>query len=92
MQITGKISNMDATNKHIEPFLVDADAAAELLSVGKSLFYEMGATGRLGPMPISLTSKKKVWLRKELECWCDRRCPPRDEWLQILKEQNGNGD
>lgn len=83
---------MDATLKHIESFLVDAAGAAKLLSVGKSLFYEMATSGRLGPLPISLTSKKKVWLRRELECWCEHRCPPRDEWLQILKERNGNGD
>ena len=76
----------------LAPLLVDAKTASRLCGVGLSLWYEMVSTGRLGPLPILLTSKKKVWLRKELECWCDRRCPPRDEWLQILKEQNGNGE
>jgi len=80
------------TLKHIESLLVGATGAAKLLGVGKSLFYEMASTGRLGPLPILLTSKKKVWSRKELERWCDHRCPPRDQWLQILKEQNGNGE
>ena len=83
---------MESKLKHIEPLLVGAVGAAKLVGVGKSLFYEMASTGRLGPMPISLTGKKKVWLRKELECWCEHRCPPREQWLRILKEQNGNSD
>lgn len=76
----------------IIPLALCASEAAALIGVGKSCFYEMHASGRLGPLPISLTSKKKVWLRKELERWCEHRCPPRGEWLQILKEQNDNGD
>lgn len=76
----------------ITPLALSATDAAALIGVGKSCFYEMHSSGRLGPMPISLTSKKKVWLRRELELWCKSRMPARDEWLQILKEHNDNGD
>ncbi len=76
----------------IIPLALCASDAAALIGVGKSCFYEMHASGRLGPLPISLTSKKKVWLRGEIELWCAHRMPSRDKWLQILKEQNGDSD
>lgn len=77
-------------DKHIELFLVDAVGAAELLSVGKSLFYEMDASGRLGPRPIKFNSKK-LYSVLELREWVLHKCPPREQWLEILKEQNNNG-
>ena len=82
---------MDGTLKHIESFLVDAAGAAKLLGVGKSLFYEMATSGRLGPMPIKFNSKK-LYSVPELRNWVLHKCPSRDEWLRILKEQNGNSD
>ena len=75
---------MDTAQKHTDLFLIDAAGAAELLSVGKSLFYEMAATGRLGPMPIMFNSKK-LYSVSELEKWVFHRCPPREQWLEIQK-------
>ena len=82
---------MDGTLKHIESLLVGAVDAAKLLGIRKSLFYETAATGRLGPTPIKFNSKK-LYSVPELRNWVLHKCPPRDKWLEILKEQNGNGD
>ena len=82
---------MDTKQEHIEPFLVDAAYAAKLLSVGKSLFYEMASAGLLGPMSIKFNSKK-LYSVIELREWVLHKCPPREQWLRILEEQNGNGE
>ena len=82
---------MDATNKHIEPFLVDSAGAAKLLGIGKSLLYEMASSGRLGPRPVEFNSKKLYSVR-ELRKWVFFKCPPREKWLEVLEKQNGNGD
>ena len=82
---------MDLTKKNIELLLVDTVGAAELLSVGKSLFYEMNASGLLGPRPIKFNSKK-LYSVIELRNWVLHKCPPREQWLEILEKQNGNGD
>ena len=82
---------MDALQKHIESFLVDAAGAAKLLGIGKSLFYEMAASGRLGPMPIEFNSKK-LYSVKELDKWVLHKCPPREQWLQILEDQDNAGN
>ena len=80
---------MDAIEKKFELFLVDAAGAAQLLSVGKSLFYEMASNGLLGPRPIKFNSKK-LYSVPELHDWVLNRCPPREKWLQILRERKGN--
>ena len=82
---------MDSKLKHIEPLLVGAVGAAKLVGVGKSLFYEMASTGRLGPMPIMFNSKK-MYSVIELREWVLHKCPLREQWLLIWEKKNGNGD
>ena len=80
---------MGSTQKHIELLLVDAVGAAELISVGKTLFYEMDASGRLGPKPIKFNSKK-LYSVKELREWVFHKCPARERWIEIQKGRDGN--
>lgn len=68
------------------PLLVDAAGAARLLGIGKSLFYQMASTGRLGPMPVEFHSKK-LWSVEEIQDWIRAQCPCRDEWLEILESR-----
>lgn len=56
-----------------------ATEAAKLIGVGRSHFYAMHSSGRLGPMPISL-GRRTLWKRKELENWVSADCPPRGQW------------
>ena len=66
----------------IEPLLLDATGASKLLSVGRSLFYQMHATGRLGPLSVAF-GRKRLWSRLELQLWVEAACPPRDQWLRL---------
>ena len=71
-----------------EPLLLNASDAATLLGVGRSHFYAMHSSGRLGPMPIAF-GKRKVWRVEELRDWVRAKCPARDKWLAIQEQHNG---
>jgi len=63
------------------PILLDARGAAVALSVGRSLFYKLCASGRIGPRPVKL-GERSLWVRAELEDWAAAGCPTREEWLR----------
>ena len=69
---------MDLTTK----LLLNANDAAKLISVGRSHFYALHSSGRLGPMPIQL-GRRTLWNRKELESWVAAGCPARERWLRM---------
>lgn len=64
-------------------------AAAELIGVSQSHFYQLLRTGRL-PRPIRL-GRSVRWLRAELEAWLAAGAPSRSRWeslrSQYLKAQ-----
>jgi predicted DNA-binding transcriptional regulator AlpA len=64
-----------------KPLLIDAKQAAGLLGIGRSLFYEMHSSGRLGPLPIRL-GRAVRWRCDELTRWVDAGCPPRVKWCK----------
>jgi len=68
----------------LEPLLVPASEAAKLLSCGRSLFFEMHATGRLGPLSVAF-GRKRLWSRLELDLWVQAGCPGRDQWLRLKR-------
>ena len=68
----------------VEPLLIGAQDAAELLGMGRTCFYAMESSGRIGPLPIRF-GRKVLWRRGELERWVESGCPPRARWL---KESN----
>jgi hypothetical protein len=61
--------------------LVPASEAAGMLGIGKTLFYEMHSTGRLGPLPVKFNSKQ-MWSVIGLRDWVEAGCPPRHEWIK----------
>ena len=71
---------MELTTK----LLLSAVDAAQLISVGRSHFYALHSSGRLGPMPIQL-GRRTLWNRKELESWVAAGCPARGQWLQMIE-------
>lgn len=72
-------------NNKISPLLLSVDNAAKLLGIGRTHFYALHSSGRLGPMSIQL-GRRTLWNRQELAKWVDAGCPSRQEWQQI----NGN--
>jgi predicted DNA-binding transcriptional regulator AlpA len=62
-----------------DALLVSAADAAALIGVGRSHFYAMHSSGRLGPMPVKLGSRT-LWVRQELINWTLQRCPAREQW------------
>jgi predicted DNA-binding transcriptional regulator AlpA len=63
------------------PILLDGRSAAAALGIGRTLFYKLHATGRLGPLPVKL-GERSLWVRAELERWALAGCPARDDWLR----------
>lgn len=63
------------------PILLDARNAAAALGVGRTLFYRLCASGRIGPLPVKL-GERALWARAEWEDWAMAGCPPREQWLR----------
>jgi excisionase family DNA binding protein len=70
------------TNNKTESLLVSVEDAAKLLGIGKTHFYGLHSSGRLGPLPIKLGSRS-LWNRQELTEWVSANCPARQQWQQI---------
>ena len=67
--------------------LVSADTGAKLLGIGRSHFYGLHSSGRLGPMPVKL-GNRTLWRRKDLELWVDAGCPGRQQWQDRTNKLN----
>jgi predicted DNA-binding transcriptional regulator AlpA len=68
------------------PLLLSAEDAAALLGIGRSLFYGLHSSGRLGPLPVHL-GKRSLWRRDELIQWVSSDCPPRQRWQEFKGAQ-----
>jgi len=64
------------------PLLISADESARMLGIGRTLFYSMHSSGRLGPLPIKL-GRRVLWNRNELEAWVRAKCPARKNWKKV---------
>ncbi|MBW7991924.1 MAG: helix-turn-helix domain-containing protein [Planctomycetes bacterium] len=69
----------------MDSLLISAENSAQLLGIGRTLFYSMHSSGRLGPLPVKL-GRRTLWNCKELEAWVEEDCPPRCQW-QEMKER-----
>jgi excisionase family DNA binding protein len=74
----------EEVGNNLTPLLMSAKEAAKKLGVGRSHFYALHSSGRLGPLPIRL-GKRSLWRRDELEAWVANDCPVRQVW-QARKE------
>ena len=70
-----------------DALLLSVPEVCRMLNIGKSLFYTMHSTGRLGPMPHKL-GRRSLWNRQELIDWINAGMPARERW-QTLKETRG---
>lgn len=71
----------------MESLLLSAEDSAELLGIGRTLFYSMHSSGRLGPLPVKL-GRRSLWNRKELETWVGAGCPARQQWQNRKVTEN----
>jgi len=70
----------------MELLLLSTLDAAKLIGVGRTHFYAMHSSGRLGPLPIRL-GKRTLWNRAELESWVNGGCVSRERWQAEKKEE-----
>lgn len=69
----------------VTPLLLSASDAASLLSIGRSHFYAMHSSGRLGPLPRRL-GRRTLWSAEELSEWVQAGCPSREQWIAMREE------
>jgi len=75
----------------IEPLLLNAEQAAQLLGIGRSKFYSLHNAGLL-PLPVSLGGCVR-WDRRDLTAWLSARnpqtgtLPNRQQWAEIQAQK-----
>jgi predicted DNA-binding transcriptional regulator AlpA len=70
----------------VAPLLLDAKAVAAMLSISRSMLYQISNTGELGPMSIKL-GKRRLWRYDELAAWVRAGCPSRGAWVKMAQDQ-----
>jgi excisionase family DNA binding protein len=60
----------------IEPLLISASDAAQLLGISRSKYYELYNSGRLGVLPIKL-GRRSLWRVSDLKEWVENGCKAR---------------
>lgn len=73
----------------MESLLLSAEDSAALLGIGKTLFYSMHSSGRLGPLPVKL-GRRALWNRREIEASVEAGCPARQQWRNRKLGENEN--
>lgn len=82
-------SSQSRSESKMESLLLSVEDSAELLGIGRTLFYSMHSSGRLGPLPVKL-GRRVLWNRKELEAWVEAGCPARLQWRNRKVGENEN--
>lgn len=73
------------------PILIDANEAAELLSISRATFLRLDRSGRLGPPSVRL-GRLVRWNRAQIEQWAAAGCPPRSRWRSHGLAYGGDPD
>jgi excisionase family DNA binding protein len=73
----------------VEPLLLTADQAAELLGISPATLYRMRSAGKL-PLPVRLGGSVR-WSRETLVEWIRMDCPPLKEFSARLAAKNASG-
>ena len=76
--------NEQENNSQIEPLLVSHNEAARLLGIGRTTFYQLCSSGRIGPMAIKF-GRRSLFRLDELREWVTADCPPRVKWQAMKK-------
>lgn len=72
----------------LEPLAVDAQQAAGLLGLSRSMFYKMVEAGKIGPAGRRFGNCVRYSVA-ELRAWVAQGMPPRHEW-STTQEDDGN--
>ncbi len=64
----------------VEPLLVDSEVAGRLLGISGRAFRQLCDSGRIGPMPVDLGLRRRLWSVAELRDWIKAGAPPRGRW------------
>ena len=67
--------NEQEVNSQIEPLLVSHNEAARLLGIGRTTFYQLCSSGRIGPMALKF-GRRSLFRLDELREWVAADCPP----------------
>ena len=70
--------NTEAHERHTDPILLSAGAAAKLLGISERHFYKLHSSGRV-PKPIRL-GRAVRWRADELRDWVASGTPARIQW------------
>jgi predicted DNA-binding transcriptional regulator AlpA len=54
--------------------------------ISRGQYFKLYRSGRFGPMPVYLGTRKPVFLLAELRAWLEAGAPPRDEWQRLKRE------
>ncbi len=68
-----------------ESIMVGKEDAAKLCGVGRTLCNELVGSGKT-PAPLRL-GRRVLWMRDELEKWCQAGCPSREHW-NVMKNND----
>lgn len=69
----------------LEPLLIPAEQAAELLGISKATLWKHHAS-RLCPSPVRL-GHRTLWRLAELKAWVAAGCPPRVKWNAVYAKR-----
>ena len=72
-----------------ERLAVSAEQAAKMLSIGKTHFYAMLNSGKIGPMARKL-GRRSLFSVQELRDWVNAGMPVRQRWIEQKKLNNSN--
>ena len=76
--------NFTAPPDSNERLLVSAEQAAAMLSIGRTHFYAMLNSGRIGPIARKL-GRRSLFSVQELRDWVDGGMPVRQRWIEQKK-------
>lgn len=73
----------------LEPLMVDAKSAGELIGLSRSTWDRMTSAGKT-PRPVRLSGGTVRWRYSELNAWTVAGCPERKEWEQMKSKAESN--
>ena len=70
-----------------DSILIPTLEVCKRLGIGKSLFFRLLSSGKVGPKKIML-GRRVLWNCREIGKWADAGCPTREQWQKIGEENN----
>lgn len=82
---SGQVKGGTMATETPEKLLLSDKEAAELLGIGRTLFWGLHSSGRL-PLPVRL-GRRTLWRRDLLEKFVEWNCPAREKFLVMLEQE-----